>query len=182
MTLWRCPIDPNTQKMIAIAIYAIILLAIGYCRLQTKMHDIKDYFRRREETSDFYPSRSPRRATGESAWLLLGLTGMGFALGVQAFWVVVGEIIGVGGAWLFMARQIQTPHRSNTTPSPSQTISNPDSATKRTDSDSSRPVHCLIFVPIYAGAQVFRIGRRISITFLDWNHYCRSRLRLRLSS
>ena len=33
-------------------------------------------------------------ATGESGWLLLGLTGMGYAVGVQAFWVVAGEVIG----------------------------------------------------------------------------------------
>ena len=29
-------------------------------------------------------------ATGESGWLLLGLSGMGSAIGVQAYWVVVG--------------------------------------------------------------------------------------------
>jgi len=31
-------------------------------------------------------------ATGESAWLLLGLTGAGYALGVHAFWVVLGVV------------------------------------------------------------------------------------------
>ena len=34
-------------------------------------------------------------ATGESGWLLLGLTGMGYAVGAQAYWVVVGEILGI---------------------------------------------------------------------------------------
>ena len=34
-------------------------------------------------------------ATGESGWLLLGLTGMGYAVGAQALWVVVGEVMGV---------------------------------------------------------------------------------------
>ena len=29
-------------------------------------------------------------ATGESGWLLLGLTGMGYMVGVHAFWVVLG--------------------------------------------------------------------------------------------
>lgn len=43
-------------------------------------------------------------ATGESAWLLLGLTGMGYAVGVHAFWVVLGEVLGVALAWIFVAR------------------------------------------------------------------------------
>lgn len=43
-------------------------------------------------------------ATGESAWLLLGLTGMGYAVGVHAFWVVLGEVLGVALAWVFVAR------------------------------------------------------------------------------
>ncbi len=43
-------------------------------------------------------------ATGESAWLLLGLTGMGYAVGVHAFWVILGEVLGVAAAWVFVAR------------------------------------------------------------------------------
>ncbi|MGB5580018.1 MAG: hypothetical protein WBM68_05605, partial [Woeseia sp.] len=46
-------------------------------------------------------------ATGESGWLLLGLTGMGYAVGAQAYWVVVGEIIGVYLAWTVIARRLK---------------------------------------------------------------------------
>ena len=46
-------------------------------------------------------------ATGESGWLLLGLTGMGYSIGVQAFWVVAGEVIGITLAWKFLARRIK---------------------------------------------------------------------------
>ena len=38
-------------------------------------------------------------ATGESAWLLLGLTGMGAMIGFSAYWVVVGELLGVAIMW-----------------------------------------------------------------------------------
>lgn len=44
------------------------------------------------------------RATGESGWLLLGLTGMGAMLGFQAFWAVIGEVLGVAVCWLLMAK------------------------------------------------------------------------------
>ncbi|KPC99068.1 Sodium/proline symporter [Geobacillus sp. BCO2] len=43
------------------------------------------------------------RATGESAWLLLGYTGFVFASGLSAIWVAVGIIIGIVCAWLFLA-------------------------------------------------------------------------------
>ncbi len=46
-------------------------------------------------------------ATGESAWLILGLTGMAYVVGVQAFWVVAGEVIGVSLVWLLLARKIK---------------------------------------------------------------------------
>jgi len=43
-------------------------------------------------------------ATGESGWLLLGLTGMGYLVGIHAFWVVLGEVLGVTVAWVWVAR------------------------------------------------------------------------------
>jgi len=46
-------------------------------------------------------------ATGESGWLLLGLTGMGYAVGAQAFWVVIGEVIGIGLSWSLISRRLK---------------------------------------------------------------------------
>ena len=42
-------------------------------------------------------------ATGESAWLLLGLTGMSYAVGFHALWVALGEILGVALGWVLVA-------------------------------------------------------------------------------
>jgi len=46
-------------------------------------------------------------ATGESGWLLLGLTGMGYAVGAQAFWVVIGEVIGIAMSWILISRKLK---------------------------------------------------------------------------
>jgi sodium/proline symporter len=46
-------------------------------------------------------------ATGESGWLLLGLSGMGYLVGMQAYWVVVGEIVGIGASWWLMSRRLK---------------------------------------------------------------------------
>jgi sodium/proline symporter len=46
-------------------------------------------------------------ATGESGWLLLGLTGMGYAFGAHAYWVIVGEMIGIGLSWGLISRRLK---------------------------------------------------------------------------
>ena len=46
-------------------------------------------------------------ATGESGWLLLGLTGMGYAVGAQAYWVVVGEVTGIALSWTLISRRLK---------------------------------------------------------------------------
>ena len=46
-------------------------------------------------------------ATGESGWLLLGLSGMGYLVGAQAYWVVVGQMVGISLSWWVMARRVK---------------------------------------------------------------------------
>ena len=46
-------------------------------------------------------------ATGERGWLLLGLSGMGYLVGVQAYWVVVGEILGIAASWWLVSRRLK---------------------------------------------------------------------------
>jgi sodium/proline symporter len=46
-------------------------------------------------------------ATGESGWLLLGLSGMGYLVGAQAYWIVVGEIVGIGLSWWLVSRRLK---------------------------------------------------------------------------
>ena len=57
---------------------------------------------RAARTLAFWRLRFRHVRTGESAWLLLGLTGMGAAIGAQAFWIVVGEVFGVAAAWILL--------------------------------------------------------------------------------
>ncbi|MAD91734.1 MAG: hypothetical protein CMQ54_03265 [Gammaproteobacteria bacterium] len=46
-------------------------------------------------------------ATGESGWLLLGLSGVGYAIGFKAYWIVIGEVLGLVAAWWIIARRIK---------------------------------------------------------------------------
>ncbi len=157
----------SAMKLLAIGIYVAILLFIGYAASK-RMHDIRDYFASGKRLGFFNVAFSAR-ATGESAWLLLGLTGLGYSVGVKAFWVVLGEMIGVGGAWLFMA------HRFKRLTDRYDSITVPDYLESRFR-DSNHGLRLIaagalvVFVPIYAGAQVFATGTAFH-AFLGWNHY-----------
>jgi sodium/proline symporter len=47
------------------------------------------------------------RATGESAWLLLGLTGFAYTEGWNAVWVAFGCVAGILFLWIFMAEPLR---------------------------------------------------------------------------
>ena len=47
------------------------------------------------------------RSTGESAWLILGLTGAAFATGLSELWVAFGCVAGIVVAWLLLARKFR---------------------------------------------------------------------------
>lgn len=160
---------PNdlAMKVLAVALYAAILVVIGFLASK-RVQSTRDYFVSDKSLGFFHVAFSAR-ATGESAWLLLGLTGMGYAVGVQAFWVVVGEVLGVCGAWILMARRF----KRLTDRYDSVTV--PDYLESRLR-DSGRTLRLIsafalvVFVPIYAGAQVFATGTAFH-AFLGWNHY-----------
>ena len=89
-------------EYVAVIGYMAILIGIGVVASR-RTKDASDYYVGGKGMG-FWSVAFSSRATGESAWLLLGLTGIGAAVGVQGFWIVVGELLGVGLAWLWLAR------------------------------------------------------------------------------
>ena len=153
--------------MLAVALYAGILLFIGYLASK-RTQNIRDYFVAGKSLGFFNVAFSAR-ATGESAWLLLGLTGMGYAVGLKAMWVVLGEILGVAGAWLLMARRF----KRLTDRYDSVTVPDYLESRFRESGHSLRLIAALalmVFVPIYAGAQVHATGTAFH-AFLGWDHF-----------
>ena len=47
------------------------------------------------------------RATGESAWLILGLTGEAYLVGIQAIWFALGCVVGIFFIWFFMGNRLR---------------------------------------------------------------------------
>jgi sodium/proline symporter len=145
-------------KIVGVVLYLAVLLAIGAVASR-RMKTLRDYYAA-DKGLGFWAVAFSARATGESAWLLLGLTGMGAALGVRGFWVVLGEVLGVVGAWIFMARRF---HRLT---GRYDAITVPDYLEARFrqgpgGSQSLRVVAALaltVFVTIYVSAQIDATG------------------------
>lgn len=156
-----------TWKWIGVALYMAALVAIGIIASR-RMTSVRDYYAGNKRFG-FLAAAFSARATGESAWLLLGLTGMGAMLGVQAFWVVLGEVLGVAGAWLLMCR----PFKRLTDEYDSLTI--PDYLESRFQDHTQRlrkvAATCLVvFVTVYVSAQIDATGTAFE-SFLGIDYY-----------
>lgn len=94
-----------STTVIVLIIYIGILSALAiWSRRETKT--LSGYYLAGKKLP-FWVVAFSTNATGESGWLLLGLSGMGYAVGVQAYWVVVGEILGIAGAWWLISRRLK---------------------------------------------------------------------------
>ena len=83
-----------SYKLTFLFIYFAILIFIGIYSSK-KVSSLSDYYVGGKKLGYWIAALSAR-ATGESGWLLIGVTGMGALMGVSAFWIVVGEVLGFG--------------------------------------------------------------------------------------
>lgn len=154
-------------KYLILALYFLVLLLIGFISSK-QVKDLKDYYVGGKKLGYWVVAFSTR-ATGESAWLLLGLTGLGAMVGVSAFWVVLGEIIGVSVAWFVLAKRFKWLTDKY------DSITIPDYLVSRFKSKTHtlRLIAALslaIFVIIYVSAQIDATGSAFE-AFLGWNYY-----------
>ncbi len=157
----------DTWRIIGVALYLAVLLALGWVASR-RMNNVADYFAGGKDLG-FWSVAFSARATGESGWLLLGLTGMGATVGVHAFWVVVGETLGVALAWFWLAR----PFKRATDGTDALTI--PDYLEGRFP-DVGKALRIvaalaiLIFVVVYVSAQIDATGKAFE-DFLAWDYH-----------
>lgn len=152
--------------------YFAALLVIGAVASR-RVRDMADYYVGGKRLGYWVVAFSAR-ASGESAWLYLGLTGLGALVGARAMWVVVGEVVGVGLAWFLMAK----PFKAATDRYASITL--PDYfASRFSGSGDERAVRRLrllaagalaLFVTIYVSAQIDATGKAFD-SFLGWDYY-----------
>ena len=154
-------------KIGMVVLYLGVLLGIGVVASR-RVKDLRDFFAGGKNLG-FLAVAFSARATGESAWLLLGLTGMGAAIGLKSMWIVVGEIVGVSLAWLWMSRRF----KRLTDRYDSVTVPDYLESRFRDTSHLLRIVSAfslVVFVTIYVSAQIDATGSAFE-TFLGWNYF-----------
>jgi sodium/proline symporter len=92
-------------KIIALSLYVLVLFLIGIVASR-RVKNISDYYVGGKKIG-YWAVAFSARATGESGWLLIGLTGMGALAGLSAYWVVLGEVLGVAVSWHYMAKRFK---------------------------------------------------------------------------
>lgn len=92
-------------KVVVLALYVGVLFLIGIFASR-RIKGMSDYYVGGKKMG-FWAVAFSARATGESGWLLIGLTGMGAMAGYSGYWVVVGELLGVFISWQFMAKRFK---------------------------------------------------------------------------
>jgi len=85
--------------------YLILILVVGFITYnRNKSH--KDFFLAGRKLNPWVVAFS-ERASGESAWLLLGLPGAAFAAGLMEFWTALGCVAGIIFYWFIIARALR---------------------------------------------------------------------------
>ena len=154
------------EKYIMIIIYFSILMFLGYLASK-RVKSMKDFVIGGKSLS-YWVAAFSAQATGESAWLLLGLTGMGAMLGFSTYWVVIGELFGVAFAWFLMAKRF----KRLTDKYDAITVIDYMASRFRSNTNVLRIVSAIvlsIFVLIYISAQIDATGSAFE-TFLDWDY------------
>lgn len=91
--------DPTL--LAGLLLYLVGMLAVGLAARRS-MRSLDDYLLAGRRLGPWVCAIS-ERASGESAWFLLGLPGAAYALGFTEYWSVIGIALGILASWTFIA-------------------------------------------------------------------------------
>lgn len=91
--------------IIGLIIYSLIILGVGI-RAARLNRTLEDYLLADRRLGPWVAAFS-ERASGESAWLLIGLPGLAYATGLTTVWVGIGCCAGIAFSWFVVARRLR---------------------------------------------------------------------------
>lgn len=148
--------------LVGLILYLGIVLYIGFRSIgQNRTH--ADYLIASRKLGPWAIALS-ERASGESAWLLIGLPGAALAVGFLEIWAAVGCVAGIIFSWLFLAvplRKLADDHDSMTVPDLIATYFGQRGQYLRI------PASLIItfFFTFYVAAQFNAAGKVLNVTF-----------------
>jgi sodium/proline symporter len=91
--------------LIGLGVYSLIILGVGFASVRLN-RTLESYLLADRKLGPWVAAFS-ERASGESAWLLIGLPGLAFVTGMAAFWVAIGCVTGIAFSWFVIARRLR---------------------------------------------------------------------------
>ncbi|MEZ5987182.1 MAG: sodium/proline symporter PutP [Hyphomonas sp.] len=158
----------NYEALISLAIYFILMLAIGLYAYRKSTSDVSEYMLGGRQLHPAVGALSAG-ASDMSGWMLMGLPGAVFVSGVSAAWIAVGLIIGAYLNYLLVAPRLRV-----YTEMADDAITIPDFFEKRFH-DKTRALRVLssvvivIFFTLYTSAGIVAGGKLFEASFgLDY--------------
>jgi len=143
-------------------VYGLIMLAVGVGSARY-MRSLDDFVLGGRRLGPWVTAIS-ERASGESAWFILGLPGAAYASGFTEYWAVIGIASGIFASWVLIARPLRRASGAR------GALTLPDYFESRFD-DNSRLLRIfsllviLFFYTLYLAAQFVGAGAIFNATF-----------------
>lgn len=157
----------DVNVLIAFAIYLGVMMFIGmYYYHRSK--ELSDYILGGRSLGPWITSMSAE-ASDMSGWMLMGLPGYAYAIGISAIWTALGLIIGTWLNWVFVSKRLR-----NYTEIANDSLTMPDFLKNRFHDSSNMlrlisAIFILIFFLIYTSSGFVAGGRLFETVFgLDY--------------
>ncbi|MBU2574463.1 MAG: sodium/proline symporter [Elusimicrobia bacterium] len=146
-------------------VFAVYMLALAGITIYTakKSKDSSDFILGGKQLPGVALALS-ERATGESAWLLLGLTGEAYLLGLQALWIALGCVIGIIFIWFVMGERLQAERERTGALTISSLLANKFPGAEKVIGTLSASIIVFFFL-FYVEAQFYGGGKVLYDTF-----------------
>ena len=148
--------------LIGLFLYLVVVLVIGV-KSAGKNRTQSDFLIADRKLGAWAIALS-ERASGESAWLLIGLPGAALAVGFLEIWAAVGCVLGIIFSWLFIAvplRELAGKYNSMTLPDLFANYFNDETKSLRIISS----LIITFFFTFYVAAQFNAAGKVLNVTF-----------------
>lgn len=95
-----------TVFAVSFALYTLAIVGVGLWSARRAKDSDEDYFLAGRSLNRWVAALSAS-ASSESGWVTLGLVGMAYASGVQAYWILPGCLLGYAFNWFVLARRLR---------------------------------------------------------------------------
>jgi sodium/proline symporter len=160
----------NSSVILATLVaYKIILIAIGFWA-QRRTSSNEDFFLGGRRLGPIVAALS-YSASASSAWMLLGLSGAAFVMGLSALWIFAGVFSSMLFAWFWIApRLLRVSHQGRFVTLTDFLLLGSDGRWRRATAALASLVILVSFI-LYVAAQFQGAGQTFSTTFaMDPNH------------